>query len=85
MPDLTVRDIPADLYRRLRERAGRQRRSMSGEVVTLLEEALLARPVDAGEVIAEARLMHGRVAEPLPDLISAGKRAGRRYESDLGE
>ncbi|HUF10544.1 MAG TPA: Arc family DNA-binding protein [Rhodothermales bacterium] len=83
MPALTVRDIPDRLYERLRERASRHRRSMSSEIVTLLEETLLPQPVDAGVLIAEAEAVHARFGEPLPDLTAAGKRAGRRYEDPL--
>ena len=80
MPALTVRDIPPRLYERLRERAARNRRSLSGEVVTLLEETLLAQPVDPEALIAEAEAFHARFERPLPDLVSEGKREGRRYD-----
>lgn len=78
MPTLTVRDIPDRLYDRLRERAARHRRSLSNEVVTLLEATLQPQPVDAEAFIAQAEAVHGRFPEPLPDLIAAGKQAGRR-------
>ncbi|MEM9758079.1 MAG: plasmid stability protein [Pseudomonadota bacterium] len=80
MPTLTVRHIPALLYERLRERAQRHRRSLSGETVTLLEAALLPQPTDPDALIAEARAFHARFPEPLPDLIAAGKHASRRYD-----
>ena len=80
MPALTVRDIPERVYERLKERAGMNRRSLSGEIVTLLEEALLPQPLDADALIAEARAFHARFPTPLPDLASEGKRTGRRYE-----
>ena len=53
MPTLTVRDIPGPVYDRLKERAGRHRRSLSGEIVTLLEERLLPQPLDTEALIAE--------------------------------
>jgi plasmid stability protein len=83
MPRLTVRDIPTPVYDRLKARAGRHRRSLSGEIVTLLEERLLPQPLDTEALIAEAEAFHARFAEPLPDLVAEGKRAGRKYEDDL--
>lgn len=82
MPNLTVRDIPERVYKRLRERASAHRRSLSSEIVVLLEEQLLPQPLDAKAIIREAEAVHARFAEPLPDLVAAGKRAGRRYEDD---
>lgn len=83
MPTLTVRDIPDRVYRRLKERAGSNRRSMSNEIVTLLEEALLPRPVGPDRFLAEAEAFHAQFNEPLPDFAAEGKRAGRKYEDDL--
>ena len=83
MPNLTVRDIPDQVYERLRERAASNRRSMSSEIVTLLEEAVLPRPIDVDALIAEAEAVHARFPEPLPDLVSAGRREGRRYEAGV--
>lgn len=83
MPTLTVRDIPDRVYDRLRERAAMHRRSMSNEIVVLLEQSLLPQPIDADTLLAEAEAVHARFPEPLPDLIAEGKRAGRRYEDDV--
>jgi plasmid stability protein len=40
MPTLHVRSVPEDLYRRLHALAQEQNRSLSAQVVTLLERAL---------------------------------------------
>ena len=80
MPALTVRDIPPRLYEALRESAARHRRSLSGEIVTLLEETLTPQPVGPETLIAEAEAFHARFEGDLPDLVEEGKRAGRRYE-----
>ncbi len=81
MPALTVREIPPRLYESLRARAARNRRSLSGEVVTLLEETLLPQPASPEALIAEAEAFHARFEEPLPDLSAEGKREGRRYDA----
>lgn len=40
MPTLNIKNFPAALYRKLQERARRQRRSMAQEVTQILEGAL---------------------------------------------
>ena len=40
MPGIVIRDLPPALHERLREVAERHHRSMSKEVVTILEDAL---------------------------------------------
>lgn len=43
MPTLHVRNVPQKIYRRVSALAQSQRRSLSGQVITLLEEALADR------------------------------------------
>jgi antitoxin FitA len=40
MPVLHVRNVPEDLYERIRRQAQAQNRSISAEVITLLERAM---------------------------------------------
>ena len=82
MPTITVRNVPDAVVRRLKARAERNHRSLNGEVVTLLEQAALAPPQDVEALLAEA---DSWFTDPLPDLAAEGKRAGRKYEGDLGE
>ena len=44
MPDLTITDIPDELLENLRARARANRRSLSKEVIILLEESLEESP-----------------------------------------
>ncbi len=81
MPTLTVRDIPESIYRRLKELAGLNRRSMSNEIVTLLEAALLPKTVEPDSFLEEAMAFHARFPEPLPDLTQQAKAAERKYET----
>ena len=78
MPTITVRNVPDAVVRRLKARAERNRRSLNGEVVTLLEEAALAPSQDVEALLAEA---DSWFAGPLPDLAAKGKRAGRKHEA----
>lgn len=47
---LTIKGIPDDVLKCLRERAKRNRRSMQGEVLTILEDTLKPRRITIGEL-----------------------------------
>ena len=55
MPILHVRNVPDDLYRRLKARAARKRRSLSAEVTILLEKALQTPETEQSELLADIR------------------------------
>lgn len=40
MPGLVIKDLPAKLHRKLKERAARHHRSMTKEVLAMIERAL---------------------------------------------
>ena len=61
MPSLTLKDIPKRLHHELRERAARNRRSLSQEALACLEQVVLAQPVDAEAVLSRARALRARV------------------------
>ena len=44
MPAIVIKDVPEQLHRRLREQAERNRRSMSQELLTIMEQALQPVP-----------------------------------------
>ena len=46
MPSILIKNIPADLHQRLREAAVRDHRSLTKEVVALLEAALAGRAAE---------------------------------------
>jgi len=71
MPSLILRDLPDEVYKRLRNRARRHRRSMTKEAVSILERELLATgPVKLPPVV--------RAARPIPsDLIDEAIQEGR--------
>lgn len=55
MPILHVRNVPDDLYERIRQRAGRQNRSISAEVIVLLDKALAEAELSQAELLADIR------------------------------
>lgn len=82
MPSLTVRNIPDPIYSRLREQAMQNRRSMSNEIVMLLEAVLMPQAVEGDPFLHTAEQADAWFDEPLPDLIAAGKREGRKQDLD---
>jgi len=55
MPILHVRNVPNGLYLCIKQQAAAQNRSMSAEVITLLQRALEQPPRSQAEVLAGIR------------------------------
>ena len=62
MPILHVRNVPDELYARLQHRAETQRRSLSAEVITLLEWAV--DETDRSPELSLASIRRRRFFEP---------------------
>lgn len=52
---LTLKNIPDELYARLKEAAGAHRRSLNSEVLVRLESMLLPQKISVDERLARAR------------------------------
>ncbi|GAB4143994.1 MAG: hypothetical protein Fur0021_00160 [Candidatus Promineifilaceae bacterium] len=55
MPTLHVRNVPESLYDQIRQRAQRQNRSLSAEVIMLLDYALATTEQAQDELLARIR------------------------------
>ncbi len=79
VPSITIKNLPPNLHRRLRERAESSGRSLNREIIACLLEAAGAERIDGRALLAEVRplrrLVRGRVSDA---EVSAAKRAGRR-------
>lgn len=64
MANITVKNIPDELYEGLKERAARSRRSLNSEIIIRLERSLGEAPVDADELLARARAVRERLDVP---------------------
>ena len=51
MISLSVKDVPDEVAQALRERAARNRRSLQGELLHILESAVAPRPFPARELV----------------------------------
>jgi plasmid stability protein len=74
MPDLSIKNAPEDVVARLRDRARLNRRSLQGELLTIIEDAVRPREVMGPRwVLAEARRLGLRTADSAVDIIRADR------------
>lgn len=60
MPAITVKNIPDELYGKLKYSAEQHRRSVNSELISCLEQVLLPQRVDASEHITTAKRIRQR-------------------------
>jgi plasmid stability protein len=79
MTNLTLKNIPEDLYLQLKESARLHHRSINGEILYCLERMFRPRPIDVTEHLAEARLIRDKTAhyKLTDEEIDTAKRDGR--------
>lgn len=77
---LTLKNIPDDVYQRLKASAETHRRSLNSEAIVCLETVLLPGRMGPAERIARARALRADLAKgPFKDRdIDAMKREGRQ-------
>ena len=79
MRTVTVKNIPDELYERLKASAEANRRSINSEIIVCIEHAVASRQVDPEEVIENARRLRQLTAQYLitDDAFNQAKSAGR--------
>jgi plasmid stability protein len=77
---LTLKNVPDDVYERLKASAEMHRRSLNSEAIVCLESVLMPGRVEPAERIARARALRGALGRTkfLVHEIDALKREGRR-------
>ncbi len=80
MPTITLKNIPADLYEKLKQSAERNHRSINSEIIVCIEQAVGSRAVDPDVFLARARQLREKTAgyTITDDEINQAKRAGRK-------
>ena len=80
MHSITVKNIPPDIYERLKQSAKVHRRSINSEIIVIIEDALRSRKVDPEDFLARARLIREKTADYMidEDEFTAIKKAGRK-------
>jgi antitoxin FitA len=77
--NLSIKTVPDDLVQRLRERATRNHRSLQGELMAIIEEAVRpARYRTIDEVLAEARKLGLARRDEAAALVRADRDGGHR-------
>jgi plasmid stability protein len=76
---LTLKNIPDEVYERLKRSADLHRRSMKSEAIVCLEAALLPARIEPIERLASARALQAMLKPAVfqPDEIDAFKREAR--------
>ena len=72
--NLSIKNAPDDVVKRLRERAERNHRSLQGELLAIIEEAV--RPQAArtpADILAEVRRLGLRTEREAADLVRADR------------
>ena len=72
MANLTVRDLPDELYEMLRQQAKAHRRSIAGETTVILERALGGRALREDELLRRAKALRERT----PVYLTEDERKG---------
>jgi plasmid stability protein len=78
MPTITVKNIPEDVYERLKMQAKANRRSINNEVITLIEREVNSYRIDPEQFIKEARAIRESIDyvitdEELEQAINEGR------------
>ena len=61
--NMSIKNVPDDIVERLRERAQRNHRSMQGEMLAILEEAVGQRRLSVQEAIQEIKKLDFRTGD----------------------
>jgi plasmid stability protein len=79
MPTITIKNIPKDLYERLKEAARTHRRSINSEVIVCIEKVVGTRKRDVETILARAEMLREKTAEYkiTDDEIDQAKTDGR--------
>jgi hypothetical protein len=79
MPNITIKDIPTNVYRKLKRMAELHRRSINSEVIHCIERAVSSQPIDPEAFLVRARALRvWTEAYPVTDQdFTQAKAAGR--------
>lgn len=77
MTSILIKNLPQDLHQRLKQRARRNRRSMSAEAIVILEDVLGGPPRQW--TLEEIDALRVRPGKPITrEFVERAKRTGRR-------
>ena len=79
MATLTVKNIPEELYEKIKQRAKSHNRSVNREIIVCIHEAVESRRVDPGAFLARIEALHDRMAAPplTDEMLRQARTEGR--------
>ena len=79
MPSITVKNIPPELYERLKQSAKANHRSINSEIIACIESMVYPRRIDPEQYLAEARRLREKFGSYVvtDEEIDQAKREGR--------
>jgi len=79
MPSLTVKNIPDNVYQRLKLLAEANRRSLNSEIIACIEQAIRSQAIDPEQILASARRIREKTADDMihDNEFNRYKNAGR--------
>ena len=77
--NVTVKDLPPRIHRKLKARAAANKRSLNWEMIEILEKAVESHPVNIEELVAEVDRLHAKHKMPpiTEAILRAAKSEGR--------
>jgi len=76
--NFTLKNIPNEIYEKIKVRAERNHRSINGEIISILGAAVMARQKNVAEILARADELRSHTKGFLTDeFINQAKREGR--------
>lgn len=78
MPSITVKNIPEEIYNKVREQAEAHHRSINSEIIACLEQTVQARTISDDQILKEARRLRKKAKGSLSnreieDTINQGR------------
>jgi len=75
---MTIKNIPDELYKKVKKSAAANRRSINQEVIFVIEQALAADAVDVDKTLSEIRLLREQLGIYVTESeINRAKNEGR--------
>jgi len=77
--NVTIKNIPTDLYKKLKQNAAAHHRSVNSEVIYCLEQTLRSRRVDPDAFLARIDALHRQISLPplTEEILYTAKKEGR--------
>jgi len=78
MPSITVKNIPEEIYDRVREQANAHHRSINSEIIACLEQTVNPQHISTNDILQEARRLRKKAkgslsSEEIESAITQGR------------